>query len=232
MSAYFFVEDSASLCRVLPEWIAACCPGWEEASTLQELRDNTYLVESGFGYPHMKDNLVATLHQFDAANIRPDLIIILFDADDVAPAELSLRCKQFEEKFQQSEHPYAHCILPLRQCFETWLLGNRAAYPKDIPQAFQSDAAFYDVSCQDPEEMKRPASFSGSVPMYHYRYLQKMLRASYHKNYSKGSPMFVSTPAYFLELKRRAEQTTHLHTFREFLQTLKQFQAQRKPADT
>ena len=88
----------------------------------------------------------------------------------------------------------------MNRYFETWLLGNRSAYPKNCESGnFYNYYQFYNVSTSDPEKMNA-SEFMTNISMYHLKYLQEMLRCSLHMNYSKRSPLVVSTREYYAEL--------------------------------
>lgn len=230
MNAYFFLEDEKSFRCVLPVWLQWYCPKMRCVKNPMELQEDTFLVESGRGYPKIFDRLRENLELLDAHHIHPDIIIVMFDTDDDDRMEVKRTVAEFESRFHGLSEEYEHIILPMRKCFETWLLGNRAAYPDPPAGAFAEDARFYDVSRDDPERMEKPEAFEASTSMYHFRYLQRMLRASCRTNYSKGHPMFVSREEYFRELQKRVEQTDDLETFRTLMDVFEMLRKQRLPA--
>jgi len=109
-------------------------------------------------------------------------------------------------------------IIPMTRCFETWLLGNRREYPQDVSDGFLAFNSFFDVSKHDPEKMSAPKDYTGSMSMYHYRYLQAMLKASPDgkHNYSKSSPRHVAEAGYYDELASRVNDTADLESFKRF----------------
>lgn len=220
MKVYFLLEDGKSFFKVLPEWLRHVDTSWRVVKSPEELQDGTFLIESGHGYPHLLRNLSGTLALFAHKDIQLDLVVSMFDTDGVDAAALRNEIAAFEKCFAEAPRQYRHVIVPMNVCFETWLLGNRAVYPVQCIKQFQPWAEFYDVSKDDPEQMEKPENFHGSISMYHYRYLQEMLRAAQQPNYSKGSPMFVSNEPYWRELVARATDTGDIQSFQSFLDVL------------
>ena len=128
---------------------------------------------------------------------------------------------EFEKIFADYKINCQYKLFVMDRCFETWLLGNRAAYPKDCESDnFYQYAQFYNVSTSDPEKMNAPESIT-NISMYHLKYLQEMLHSSsLHVNYSKKSPLAVSTEEYYKELKIRVEITEDLHSLASFFDFL------------
>ena len=120
-----------------------------------------------------------------------------YDTDDADEQKVQHDVAMFASYFYQANVRYPFFILPMRRCFETWLLGNASVWPLNISADFKPYAEHYPVNRKDPEKMEKPNEFEDSNSIYHYRYLQKMLRCSVRKNYSKRSPGYVSNEEYF-----------------------------------
>lgn len=222
MKLYFLLEDQKSFCRVLPYWLKYLYPQWNEANSVSELADkkNAFLIESGFGYPNIKKVLKSKLTTFKAEHLIPDYVVVCFDTDGKPEFEVKEMREEFESIFQQVNISCPYFILPMQICFETWLLGNRMVYPQEITDDFLPFANFYPVNRLDPEEMKKPADAEETVPMYHYFYLRRMIKAGAGKNYTKGRPGYVTNPEYLEALLSRIKETDDLQTFRSFIHFL------------
>jgi len=87
--------------------------------------------------------------------------------------------------------------------------------PKSFP--FTEYWKHYNVNIYDPEFMNKPFTFSQSTSVYHEKYLKKMLNEK-QINYSKSNPpKEVKSEYYFKEIRNRIETTTHLNSFKNFV---------------
>ena len=221
MNLYFLLEDSESFYRVLPSWIQSILPEYRQISSLREFQKNdvSFLLETGRGYPQIKNRLDETLQTIEENFFPLDYIVVCWDTDARDEVEIERDCADFEAIFVAHPVNVQHRLFAINRCFETWLLGNRAAYPTDDKIAsFLSYSQFYNVAVNDPEKMLSPTG--RRVSAYHLHYLQEMLRRSCHRNYSKGSPGFAKTFEYFQELQSRINETSDLQTFAEFFNFL------------
>ena len=57
MKLYFLLEDQKSFMKVLPSWLEKCLPEYKQVYTTDDLSDGSYLIESGYGYPNIKNVL-------------------------------------------------------------------------------------------------------------------------------------------------------------------------------
>lgn len=224
MNVYFLLEDSKSFLKVLPHWLSYELPNFSRIRTLAEFNDDgdKFLLQSGFGYPQIKKNFEQTVLTLYEENIPVDCFVVCFDSDAQKIQKIESEKKYFESVFIRYSVKYRYKIFVLDRCFETWLLGNRSVcLSASISKNFKPYLDFYDVTSDDPEKMNSPNEFS-SVSAYHLKYLQEMLHCSENKkNYSKGSPLAVSTKEYFQELCLRTEKTADLRSFKKFLDFLK-----------
>jgi len=224
MNVYFLLEDSKSFFKVLPHWLSYELPTFLRISNPSEFYGDgdKFLLQSGFGYPQIKNNFEQTVLTFQEKDIPIDYFVICFDGDAQKNSKIASEKNFFESIFNQYSVKYRYEIFVLNRCFETWLIGNRSVcISASSSKDFEPYLDFYDVISSDPEKMNSPAEFT-SVSDYHFRYLQSMLRYSKNKkNYSKGHPLAVSTKEYFQELCSRTEETSDLRSLKKFLDFLK-----------
>jgi hypothetical protein len=78
----------------------------------------------------------------------------------------------------------------------------------------------FNVYLQDPECMPKPESpYFKSIAQFHLDYLRKLLREK-GDWYSKKNVAGVATVPYLQELLKRTNETNHLNSFRDFVETL------------
>lgn len=221
MNLYFLTEDSKSFRKVLPAWLRYMLPTISEIKSIHDFRrnGNQYMTQDGGGYPSIRNRVDETIRTFVENHVPLDCFVVCWDGDARSDAEIRADMDAFQTIFERYHVPFDYKLMVMDRCFETWLLGNRAAYPQDnMRESFVPFAGFYNVSVNDPEKMLRPMGWTLSVSRYHGRYLQEMLRSSTPKmNYSKRSPGAVTEENYWKEMCLRVEQTKDLRSFAEFL---------------
>ncbi len=219
MNLYFLTEDSKSFRKVLPAWLRYVLPTISEIKSIHDFQrnGNQYMTQDGGGYPRIRDRVDETIRTFVENHVPLDCFIVCWDRDAKSDADIQADIDAFQTTFERYRVPFHYKLIVMKQCFETWLLGNRSAYPLgEVLKSFVPFTQFYNVALNDPEKMLCPEYYN-SVSTYHGRYLQEMLRSSIHKNYSKGKPGVVMGESYWKELCLRVDQTEDLRSFAEFL---------------
>lgn len=220
MKLYFLLEDQKSFLKVLPAWLKVCLPEYVQVFSADDFSNNSYIAESGFGYPSIKNVLVSKLEMFSDSDIRPDCIVVMYDVDDWSENYQATVRAKFDNIFIASGLDIDYKILPIKRCFESWLLGNKEVYPKNADDKFKTYEDFYDVSKNDPEMMDCPDGYRDSISIYHYNYLQCMLKMSIGKKYTKGNPSIVGNSNYLGGMNHRINSTSDMSSFREFINFL------------
>ena len=220
MNLYFLLEDSRSFFKVLPRWLKFALPDFLQIFSFDDFysrsEKNKFMIQSGFGYPQIKKVLSETLETIQNNSIPINYFLVLWDTDARNITDIQADINEFEKIFADYDLGYRHKLFLMNRCFETWLLGNRSAYPENCESGnFYHYSQFYNVSISDPEKMNAPA-FISNISMYHLKYLQEMLRCSFHTNYSKKSPLVVSTREYYEELLNRVKTTNDLRSLADF----------------
>ena len=192
-------------------------PRYRQVNHEDDLCDGSYLLESGAGYPRIKNVLKERLSVFENYNIQPDCIALFYDVDDWSKGKIKEEQLEYSNIFKAGGREYNYELFPMYRCFETWLLGNRDVFPKTVDAPFKEFADFYDVSQSNPEMMSKPDDYEGTLAYYHYDYLQQMLRSSIKKNYSKRHPGVAKDVNYLEALIRRAEDTGDIVSFSRFI---------------
>ena len=148
-----------------------------------------------------------------------DELVVILDAEEL---ECESRKRQVlakvNEKYMLGELPFHLEILVCNHCFETWLLGRKGLYPKEL---VPSESFFYpyynhfDIENRDPEIMGVPVGVNETIGKYHFHYLHEILR---YKNirYSKKRPGFVLSKESFMGIVTRVNETGQISSFQEF----------------
>ena len=220
MNLYFLLEDSRSFFNVLPHWLNFALPDFAQIFSFDDFfsqsKKNKFMIQSGFGYPQIKKVLKDTLETIQTNSIPINYFLVFWDTDARNMSDIQADIDEFEKIFADYDLNCRHKLFLMNRCFETWLLGNRSAFPKNCESGnFYNYFQFYNVSTSDPEKMNAP-EFITNISMFHLKYLQEMLRCSLHRNYSKKSPLVVSTIEYYAELLNRIKSTDDLRSLADF----------------
>lgn len=229
MNYYFLLEDSQSFFKILPYWLQYVGFKCKRVADIKEVTQQCYVMQSGFGVTQL---ITKVLYQtidtlLDNPNVINQLIIIV-DAEEEKINErknqIIKKIKSYEEE-KKVKFDFEYHIFVCNHCFESWLLGNKKIFPDNTEKPDESSYfykyySYYDISKNDPEKMTVPENLQETTASYHFHYLHEALR--YKKiRYKKKNPMNVATGEYFSELIYRIESTSHLQSFKEFYQYIK-----------
>jgi hypothetical protein len=224
MNYYFLLEDEQSFIKVLPKWLEYMGFLSTRVADIKEVCKNNYVMQSGQGICQL---ITRVLYQtIDTIMANPNVIdelIVILDSEDKS---VEMRRQEVEKKIEnyqrekKVEIDFKYKIFVCNHCFESMLLGNRMLYPKVMPEntnAFWNYYHYYNISEDDPEEMKVPSELEETTAKYHFHYLHEACR--YNKiRYSKNKMENVAKKEYFQELVNRINETDHIKSFRELFE--------------
>ena len=213
MNLYFFVEGRRTEPKVYRAWLGHVFPNLTEVQAISAIRQDHYLMVSGFGYPQCLNRIDEILEDIERHGAI-DHFFICIDAEE-EPAELKI--EELEKRITgRSAKTACHAIVH-NCCFETWFLGNRQMMKRRNIQGerLRQWKAFYDVRDSCPELM---GAFSGyrTRAQFHIDYLREML-GERGLTYSKQHPGEVQKQSYLKALVERHENTSHLQSFGRLL---------------
>lgn len=222
MNVYFLVEGKTER-KVYPKWLSHLVPHLERVNAPGDAANNNYYLISGGGFPSILDNhLVDSVNDVNAAG-NYDYLVLAIDADDISADEKEEEVRRF---VSSNNIVLAHCkliVMPQVVCMETWFLGNRRIYARN-PSADDVLALtkHYNTANNDPEKMRQPEGYSGSIGDYHFHYLKTMLRENgITSSYRKSQPIGVTKPYYIEELRNRvASDQNSMGSLRNFFNFL------------
>lgn len=78
MNLYFLLEDSKSFRKVLPKWINFVLPDFSEVTSFNEFKnsDRKFMMQSGYGYPQIKNVVLDTVFTITANQIPIDYFVV------------------------------------------------------------------------------------------------------------------------------------------------------------
>ncbi len=204
MNIYFLVEGKTER-KVYPKWLAHLSPHLERVNAPGDAANNNYYLISGGGFPSILDNhLVDSVSDVNAAG-NYDYLVLAIDTDDISADEKEEEVRRFVISNNIVLDSCKLIVMPQVVCMETWFLGNRSIYDRNS----SSDDVLaltkhYNTADNDPEKMRQPEGYSGSIGDYHFHYLKTMLREKgITSSYRKSEPRGVATPHYIEELRNR-----------------------------
>jgi hypothetical protein len=204
----FFLEGRRTEPKVYRAWVNHVFPQLTEVKIISDVRQDNYLLISGFGHPQMLTLLEGILDDISQHG-GIDHFFVCLDAEEDPP---EARRQQIEASvFGKLSHTTYHVVIH-NCCIETWFLGNRQVMKRNPQsQRLRVWKAFYDVSKQCPESMECHPDFRLRAD-FHLEYLKEMLRER-GLNYSKSLPRPVQESSYLLALVERHEKTGHIQSF-------------------
>lgn len=217
MKIYFLVEGRRTEPRIYPYWLSYMIPELAKLQRFDEDCLNGYFIFSGFGYPHLLDEILPNSIE-DINNIGDyDYFVLVIDAEEFSIEERIEEVNLFIELKGVSLGKTKIVVIIQNRCIETWLLGNRriiSSQPKD--ETLREYLDFYNVKELDPELLERNPDFETHA-QFHESYLKQVFSEK-GLSYSKKHPRHARDKAYLNQLIKRIEdKPDHLSSFRNFI---------------
>lgn len=215
MNLYILVEGRRTEMAVYPAYLRHIVPKLTRVDRPFDARENNYYIVSGFGYPNLLGHIENCIRDINKYN-NYDYLMICLDADKCS---IRRRVKEVTAYLSHKKLWPANTkikIIIQKKCIETWFLASDLNEPYKSADILSDYIGYYDVFEKDPEQMREPPTYHGSVGDYHYDYLTKLIFAG-GDYYTKRNPYVVCKEGYIESLIRRTKETPHLNTFSYFL---------------
>ena len=215
MNVYILVEGKRTEKKVYPAWLSILTPHLKKVDIAGDVSDDNYYLISGEGYPSLLSHLKNAIEEVNEISKFQYLVLCLDAEEETVQGridEINTYLKREKCILQHAEL----VIVVQNPCFETWFLGNRKLFKRQ-PQSPElcRYIRFYNVSEEDPEEM--PALVDHMTrAQFHVAYLREMFEER-NISYSKRNPGELCETRFLTELIKRNEETSHISSFREFL---------------
>ena len=220
MNYYFLLEDEKSFLKVLPYWLEHIGFPCRRVASIMDVHNNHYVLQSGQGVVQLVTKaLYETIETIKQNPKKIDKLVVVLDAEDKqAETRKQEVLNKIQEKYVLEQLDFVIQIFVCNRCFETWLLGCEGIYPKDVESAsfFYEYYSHYNIEQNDPEQMLIPTERDESIAHYHFMYLHEMFRYK-RIRYNKKKPEYVASASYLEGMRKRIENTEHLHSFKEFI---------------
>jgi hypothetical protein len=216
MNIFILVEGKTER-KIYPKWLAQLVPHLLKVDRPDLVRQNNYCVVSGNGYPSILTYLEQSIDEINNVG-RFDFLVVVADADDKTVAEREAEIHDYLVKNAIKLNAQTRLIIILQRCcIETWLLGNRRIFKKNVQDLELSNwIKQYNVSVNDPELMPLPVNYDGAIGHFHKMYLKRLLNER-HVIYTETQVNAVIDVPYLNELSNRFSETRHIATFGNFL---------------
>lgn len=220
MNIYLLMEGSKTEPIIYNAWIKHIAPHMSRVEKLSDIKENNFYIISSNGYPRILtdaiEKTVIDINQTPSI----DALWIIVDSEN-STIEQRLHAIKTELK----QHTFSRSIeiqmVVQKCCIETWGFGNDKVFPNNnIDEDLQEYLDFYDIRYNDPEAMKCPDDYDGSIANYHLHYLREMLKKK-RISYTKNRPNDLDKGYYFDEISIRESRDNHLLTFRHLKNLLK-----------
>lgn len=219
MNVYFLVEGRRTEKKIYPKWLSYLVPELTKVDFFDEVKEFNYKLFSGYGFPHLLDkHLRSSVEEINLSG-NYDYFVICLDADELSVGEMIDEVNNFMKKegivlIEKTKL----VIIVQNKTIESWLLGNPRIYKRNPTKSgiLKQLITFYNVSTHDPELMLKEEDFEGSVGDFHFLYLREYLLER-NISYTKEFPREVTQEYYLNELIKRNANTSHLASFKYFL---------------
>lgn len=219
MNLYVLVEGKQTERRLYPSWLSFIVPSLVKVDSLSQLQGSHYYLISGEGYPRMIDITLVNALRDISENKEITNFWVIMDSEGFSPQE---RVDLVKTEILKSGIDISHCkveVIIQNPCIETWGLGNKLIISKNRLHGDIVDYyAHYNVNDYDPEMMKHPDEYTGSIAKYHESYLKSMLSLR-NATYTKKNPAALMDESYLNQLITRSNDgSNHLSSFLRFYQ--------------
>ena len=213
MNIYLLMEGSKTEPLVYNAWINYVAPHMSQVKKLSDIKENNFYIISSQGYPRILTHAIADTVKDINQTPNIDALWIVVDTEN-STIEQRLQAIQTELEKYTFSRPIEIQMVVQKCCIETWGFGNDKVFPThDIDEDPQEYLDFYDIRYNDPEEMKCPDDYDGSIADYHLHYLRAILKKK-RISYTKSRPNDLDKEYYFNEICVRESRDNHLLTFR------------------
>ncbi|MBF0510132.1 MAG: hypothetical protein HQK57_14555 [Deltaproteobacteria bacterium] len=224
MNVYVVVEGEVGERQVYKSWIPYVCPSLTYVNSLLDIKDNNFSILACQGYPGYFEIITNAIEDINNLDIKIDRLVIAADSEEMSFDEKYNEIKEF----LMGKTCAANILIVIQHfCLETWALGNRRVVPRNPqrnpPRNPQNEdlleyKKFFDVLTRDPELMPSYPPKELNRAQFAEKYLRAMLlERNPILTYKKSNPQTLLPRTYFTEVKKRFEETGHIHSFSAFL---------------
>jgi hypothetical protein len=223
MNLYLLVEGKAEF-KIYPSWLSYLLPELERVEEFDLVANHNYYIFESAGIPTIIDiDLPNAISDINSTN-KYDYLVVCLDADELTVSERRGEIEQVLESPKNNLGRAKHILVIQNRCIETWLLGNRNIFPRQLEnellqtsQPFLDYSQYYDVSRYDPEKMGKYSEDFNTHAQFHKAYLTALFKTRSIK-YSERNPKDALKEFYLQELQKRIQDDLdHLNTFRHFI---------------
>jgi hypothetical protein len=212
---FYVVTEGLTEKKVYPYWIRCINPEMRQATSIDDVTQNSFYLISARGYPQLYEAIESGIED---VNVRLgfDRLVISVDSDE----------DTFEDRFEEISAfvQGKNCRTEIRIivqhfCFETWALGNRTIFRKH-PQdpRIRRYLNILDVRSHDPALLPPNDEEDLNRAQFAEKYLKAGLNDRYtNLTYKKSNPTILLNEGFFSQVKNRLHQTGHISSFSTFL---------------
>jgi hypothetical protein len=213
MRYYIVVEGAAGEVKIYPKWIQTLNNSLVQIYDLRDERTNAYYLVSGNGYPNYLKIIESAIVDMNAISTFDCLVVAADSEDNTYENKFDEIDKIIKGKLVSADYK----IIVQHFCLEAWALGNRIACRKNSQdKTLLEYRKIYDVRATDPELLPNYKDMNRA--QFAFRYLRCMLQDWYPGAvYTKSRPDAILDPSYFLQIKKRHNETGHIKSFAAFL---------------
>ena len=230
MNIYVIVEGEVGEKRVYREWIPCVNNQLIFSSTIEQVKNNNFLIIHGGGYPQYFSRIesaiddVLTIKNENDNNRLFDRLVVSADSEENSYDEKKSELITFIDRKLRERRAKAfdYKVIVQNFCLEAWGLGNRKIISKSNKSAeLKKHTNHFDVRNLDPELLISPSE-SLTRAQHAKEYLKVALQNKYKNlTYTSSNPEALLNVKYYEQLKIRLDETQHIKSFQDFLEAFK-----------
>jgi len=215
MNIHVVVEGEVGEVLVYKDWIPYVNPSLSFVSHISKTTSNNFSIIAGMGFPCYRNVIVNAIADLKTYNVF-DRLVIAVDSEDYSYVE---KKNEIEELLSGYDLGIDVKIIIQHFCLETWALGNRTIIRNNHQCPLLAKyKSIYNVKQLDPEELPDYPEQGYNRAQFAMRYLRAALNDRFRNlTYTKSNPGALLNPKYYMQVKERYEQTSHISSFNDFL---------------
>lgn len=224
MNYYVVVEGEVGEKLVYKDWIPYVAPGLVFAPTIDAVKDNSFYIVSGGGYPNIFEVIDAAVD--DVASIRSGAVpvfhrlVVAVDSEELTREAAAAEVEgAITDRAAAIGAAIDYRVIVQHFCLEAWALGNRRIVSKNVRDSALSEFLdVHNVSSEDPELLPAFPAQGLNRAQAAAVYLRRLLNNKFRRlTYTKGRPDALLNRKYFEQVIARHNDTGHIDSFSTFV---------------
>lgn len=196
-------------------WIPLVNPILSPIDYISDVETNNFLIYSSKGYPYYFDTISDAIRDINLGKCF-DRLVVTVDSEDYTKQE---KYNEINSYLEEKDCSVEVIIVIQHFCIETWALGNRKIIRTNTnSRKLKEYKKLHNVRNNDPELLPPKPDEGLTRAKFAEKYLRVALNDKFRNlTYSKRNPRALVDEKYFVQVKNRYEETSHISSFNDFL---------------